>query len=155
MELIEIYSCKSKKELLVREGYWVKTLNATLNDHMPGRTPKEYYEENKTHILAKHKANNEANKEHIAIQKKAYRETTKEKRAKWQSEYDKNNKERRTAWRKAHREANKESIDEKNRERITCECGATINYASKHAHKKSRRHISFMSNLQMEAASTV
>jgi hypothetical protein len=56
MELIEVYPCQNRKELLRREGYWVKTLGATLNIHMPGRTKKEHYEDNKEDIAAKNKA---------------------------------------------------------------------------------------------------
>ncbi len=148
MELIEVYPCQNKKELLMREGHWVKTLGATLNSHMPGRTPEEYYRDNKERISARHKAWNDENKEHVAAQKLVYREATKDRRAEWQAKYDKDNKETRYAKEKARREANKEIITAKNTTRVLCECGATINHSSTRAHRRSQRHITYISGLQ-------
>ena len=43
--LIETYSCESRDALHAREGHFVRTINC-VNKNIPGRTPKEYYEDN-------------------------------------------------------------------------------------------------------------
>ena len=45
IELIENYSCTCIDELLRREGYWIRELNATLNMRIAGRKQQEYYNE--------------------------------------------------------------------------------------------------------------
>ena len=44
--LVELYSCKSKEELESREGYYIRNYNCN-NKLIPGRTSKEYYNDNK------------------------------------------------------------------------------------------------------------
>tara|TARA_R110002012_G_scaffold289624_1_gene482764 strand:+ start:54 stop:506 length:453 start_codon:yes stop_codon:yes gene_type:complete len=67
--LVEDYPCNSKKELLSREGYYMKN-NECINKLIAGRTVHEYYYDNK---------------EKIKLQRIGYREKTKEK----SREYDK------------------------------------------------------------------
>jgi hypothetical protein len=50
MVLIEYVSCRDKKELNRIEAKYIKELCAKLNQTIPGRTGKEYYEDNKEHI---------------------------------------------------------------------------------------------------------
>jgi len=52
--LIEEYPCKTKDELTKRERYWIEKLDC-VNKNIPGRTHKEYYEQNKIKILEKQK----------------------------------------------------------------------------------------------------
>jgi group I intron endonuclease len=48
IELIEDYECKCKDALLIRERYWIETLQSTLNINRPIRTEEEQreYQEN-------------------------------------------------------------------------------------------------------------
>ena len=50
MVIIEKYECDSREAKLAREAYWVKTLKATLNSEVPGRTHKQYRIDNKDKI---------------------------------------------------------------------------------------------------------
>ena len=68
MILVENYPCETNLELLARERYHVEQLNATLNQRKPGRTAKQFYQENKETIIAKVKIYSEANKEAIRAQ---------------------------------------------------------------------------------------
>ena len=43
MVLLEQFECDDKKKLLLREFYYQDLLNAKLNQNIPGRTQKEYY----------------------------------------------------------------------------------------------------------------
>ena len=67
--LIENYPCSNKEELEARERHYIKTTNC-VNKCQPGRTDKEYYEDNKEKIKEKKKVYKEANKE--AIKQKAH-----------------------------------------------------------------------------------
>jgi hypothetical protein len=98
--LIENYPCNSKEELLARERYFIENMEC-ININIPGRTNKEWYNNNKERILKKKKEwyydniehNKKYNKEYYKINKeyyKIYREKNKEKF----KEYCKNNKDK-------------------------------------------------------------
>jgi hypothetical protein len=75
---IEKYSCNDFNEATARERYYYEDLNAKLNNNVPNRSKKEYYEKNKEHIAVKTKQYGEDNKEQIAEKKKEYYEKNKE-----------------------------------------------------------------------------
>ena len=54
IELHETYPCASKEELHARENHWIRQLG-TLNMAIPGRTDKEYREDNAELLKEKHK----------------------------------------------------------------------------------------------------
>jgi hypothetical protein len=43
IELLEAFPCKSRKELLVREGFWIQNTTHCLNKYVVGRTRNEQY----------------------------------------------------------------------------------------------------------------
>jgi hypothetical protein len=47
LELVESYPCSSINELRQRKAHWIRLLNANLNIVVPGRTQKEYREDNR------------------------------------------------------------------------------------------------------------
>ena len=51
IELVEDFPCHTKQELLKREGHIIRRTLFTTNKNIPGRSPKEYYDENKIKIL--------------------------------------------------------------------------------------------------------
>ena len=46
IELVECFSCKSKEELLAREGHWIRCVG-TLNCRVSGRTKEQYRQDNR------------------------------------------------------------------------------------------------------------
>jgi len=54
--LIEEFACDSKAEPTAREAHYIRELDC-VNERIPGRTRKEYYEKNKKEILIYHKKN--------------------------------------------------------------------------------------------------
>lgn len=76
--LVEDYPCESKEQLRARERWWVEN-NECVNKKIPGRTNKEYCENNKEKILERQKAYREANREKQLERHKAYKEANKER----------------------------------------------------------------------------
>lgn len=121
IELYELYPCKCREELNKREGAIIREIG-TLNMRIEGRTPKEYREEHKEEY-------------------KKYREEHKEELTEYQKEY-----------RVKYWEENKEDLQikhkinyEKNKIKITCECGRVVNKHSLNLHKKSQYHTNWFS----------
>jgi len=63
--LIEDFPCETKTELCRREGYFIYTLNTSLNHNIAGRTRKERYVANNDEMRAKAKRMYEKHKEKI------------------------------------------------------------------------------------------
>ena len=145
---------------IIEEEYRIK-LNAKLNSNKCFNTPEqtkqrdyeyrknhkeelaEYYEKNKEKIAEY----NENNKEKIAAQHKEYREKNKEKLAAQHKEYYNKNKENLAAQLKEYREKNKQVIAEKNKKKITCECGCIVNKYLLPRHKQTPKHIKIMEEM--------
>jgi len=72
--LIENYPCDSKEQLESREGYYIKN-NVCVNKYVAGRTPKQYYNDNKE----KTKKYYNDNKEKLVEKQKKYYKDNKEK----------------------------------------------------------------------------
>ena len=113
------------KDSAIRERYWIKELNATLNCIIPSRTKNEYRENYKEHLK-------EYKKEYNKKYNKEYYEDNIEKI----KQYYENNKEKIKEYRKRHYENNKEII--------ICECGCEITKKSLTRHKQSKKHIKRM-----------
>jgi len=94
MIAIEKYSCNDKKELEIKERYYIDLLRPTLNKHIPTRTVKEWYDYNKEKIKEQRKEYQQNNKEKIKEQKKEYRDNNKEKINEKAKEKYQNNKEK-------------------------------------------------------------
>ena len=118
---IEVYPCNNKRELEVKERYYIELMKPKLNKVIPTRTYKEYREDNKELIKEHQKQYNEANKEHIKARGKQYREA---------------NKEHIKAREKQYKEANKKKVD--------CECGCKLYNHNLKKHQTSKKHIQIM-----------
>jgi hypothetical protein len=88
--LIEECSVHNKDELHRRERYFIEKYNC-VNKCIPGRTLKEYYEDNKD----KYKEYNETHKDKMKEYKKEYNEINKDKLKEYQKEYHEINKDKR------------------------------------------------------------
>jgi len=117
MIAIETYPCKSKRELEIRERFYIETLKSKLNKNIPTRTQKEYIQDNKEKISERRKKYRQSIHTEILEKKKIYREN------------------------------NHEKILEKQREIITCECGLTSCRGSMARHRKSDKHKKIMEEL--------
>jgi len=66
MILVENYPCESKKELLDREATYIRE-NPCVNREIPGRTGKEYYENNRNILKKYYEENCEVRKAYSKI----------------------------------------------------------------------------------------
>ena len=129
--LVENIQCKDKQELHKRERYYIEKYREEglniVNKLIPGRTHKQYYEDNKKKIKEQGKEYYQKNKEKIIEQQKEYEEKNKEKIVKKNKEYREKNKEKIKGYykdnkdkidkqHKEHYQKNKEKIKEKHKE---------------------------------------
>tara|TARA_R110000823_G_scaffold186069_3_gene318439 strand:- start:2728 stop:3069 length:342 start_codon:yes stop_codon:yes gene_type:complete len=78
MSPIKKYPCDDITDKLIEERRLMELLGATLNGYVPGRSKKEWRDNNKASIAIKNKEYHQNNKESIAIKKKEYRQNNKE-----------------------------------------------------------------------------
>jgi hypothetical protein len=120
IELLELYPCKDRVELNKREGELQRQhKDSCINIRVAGRTPNEYYCENREEFLEKAKQYYEDHKD----KKKEYYETNKDtileigkiyyhnNKDKFKNYYE-SNKEKIKEYNKAYREAHKEKHKE-------------------------------------------
>jgi hypothetical protein len=122
--LIESYPCETKKELELREQFWIKEL-ACINKNIPGRTGEEYRKNHKEKIdqkNAQRRADPEKRKHDVEQQKK--RLENPEKKLK-QQEYE-----------KQYKKENAERIKLNKQTKYICECGVETTKGNKWRHDK-------------------
>ena len=142
IELIEKCPCSSKEELLAREGYWIRNASPSLNVQIPGRTAKQYYQDNKEQILVQVKKYREDNREVVLEKNRNYctqiRDNPEYKQK--QKEYYETNNEYIKLYVKQYSEKNKEKLKLHRAEQIQCECGCMISRQHLERHKRSPKH---------------
>ena len=140
MVVIKAYpNITNKMELLTKEMKWLKKLNATLNQNVPGKLlqlgkidyKKQYAELNKEKLMEYKKKYTELNKTKIAENKQKYYEV---------------NTERIRETHKIYYEQNKDKIKQKVREKVRCDCGCMICRDCLPKHRKTKKHIQLMND---------
>ena len=88
-----------------------------INKKIPTRTKAEYYQDNKNRIRAQNAIKYQNNKDKVRVENAIYRQN------------------------------NKDKINEKRREKVTCECGSVISRKNILAHRKSLKHTRMLAEL--------
>jgi hypothetical protein len=145
-----------------KEGEYIKN-NDCVNINIASRSRKEWRKDNKYKLAEYKKQYQIDNKEKIAEYKKQYQIDNKEKIAKKIAEYRKHNIDKFTEYCKQYYNKNKDklieqsveyyndnkqAILEKNKEKFKCECGSEIRKSDIAQHRKTKKHINFISNNQ-------
>lgn len=128
---LERFVCDSKIEKLKRERYYIELLESSLNNQIPSRTHKEYYENNKQEILEYHKDYYDKNKNEI-------NKKNNERYKKNKDEYSLKNKEL--------YEKNKDLIKNQKKEIIICECGIKSTRGHIQRHRKTKKHLDLINS---------
>jgi hypothetical protein len=124
------YPCNNYEDACKKERECIESLNAILNKVIPGRTRKQYREDNKDNIRENYKQYYQNNKEKLNQKDKEYYENNKDKISEYQKEYQ-----------KEYYKDNKNKILEKQKEKIKCECGCII---TKNNLKSHQKHINLL-----------
>jgi hypothetical protein len=108
--LIENVICQNKDELYSHERKYIETIEC-VNINIPGRTSKQYYNENKEHK----KEYREENKDHIKEYMLEYHEIHHQQLKDYNIAYNQENKAKIKVYRLKYEEENKEMLKEKRR----------------------------------------
>jgi hypothetical protein len=129
IELIELYPCNDKNELLIKERYWtnqeINCINKLKNQGIWNEIGK---------------------KECIKEQKKEYYENNKKEIGEKYKLYRDNNQEKLKERSKKYREKNKEEIKLKKSEQHLCLCGSYYTIQHKSRHERTIKHQTFINN---------
>lgn len=150
IELIEDCMCERGEQLTAREGHFIRSLDC-VNKIIPGRTKKQWYQDNKERLSQQQKQYREDNKEQINQYHKQYGEANRDKLNQKARQYHHKNKDKISQQKKQYREANRDKMLQKHKqyyqdnkkklkEKVTCECGAVIVRKSLTRHKKTNKH---------------
>jgi hypothetical protein len=144
--LVEKYPCNDKYELKVREQYWIDILDC-VNKNAAYRSPeywKEYYqqyrEEHKDEKIEYNQKYYEENQDEILDQKKDYYQENREKILEYKAQYRAENQEKIKESKVKDYQKNKDKIAEKNKTKITCECGTEVTLGALWNHKQTKKH---------------
>jgi len=133
IELVEDYPCDRKEQLHAREGHFIKE-NDCVNKNIPGRTDKEYYEDNREKIITRHKQYYNNNKEMLLEKHNQYVKTE-------------HGREMDLTQCKKYRDKHKETLKKRDKEsRIECECGGSYFRKTKSHHMLSNKHMNYELN---------
>ena len=133
---IEKYPCKDKPEAVARERVIQAEMKATLNDNVPGRTKKEYYQDNREIKLEYQKEYRQDNRDKILEKAKQYHQDNREKILEYNKQYRQDNREKISERRKQLYQDNREKMLEK----ITCECGCISTKGHLSRHRNTDKH---------------
>ena len=111
MILVEDYNATDKRNLELRERYWLDTLQATLNKQVPTRSRQEWCEENQESLKYSQKKYRDGNRVHL----QKYRDEHKDDRQEYDKSYREKNKDKINQWQKNYRDEHKEKEKERNK----------------------------------------
>ena len=151
VDVIEQYPCNTKKELERREGELIKEgkLNGgyCVNLNIPGRTNKEYYQDNRDKLNALQKKYREDNREYYKEYRKEWQKDNREYRKKYDKEYREENRDKIAVRYKKWQKDNPEKIKVSQKKYyesinyyVQCECGRSVKKRCLSGHKKSQIH---------------
>ena len=145
IEIVEKYPCKSKEELLTRESHYIKS-EKCVNRYIPGRTSKQWNEDNHEKVLENKRRYHRENREEILEKKRLYRIENREKIAeRGKQRYEKNH-EKNLEKARLYREKNREQIKERQCVKVKCGCGSTVQKHCLTRHLKSKKHLKWIDN---------
>lgn len=125
IELIENFPCSGKKELSVRERYYIDNTENCTNKQLPTRSQKQWFKDNDEYLKQKSKIYREQNKEVLNEKKKLYYEM---------------NKDEMNMKSKIRYEQNIEEIKQKRKIKHNCECGGVWSGFHKPRHIETKKH---------------
>ena len=150
IELVEKYPCETKRELEIREKYYVSNFEC-INRFVPARTKEDIHQYhikyNKEHKEQK-KINNEnykkRNKKSINEYHKKYRENYKKEANQRSYKWRQKNPEK---YKEVYRKGNEKRKEKAKEGKLICECGSTFIYHNKKRHERTIKHKNYLDNI--------
>ena len=140
IELLENKICESKEERDTVECKYIINTPNTVNRNLPGRTPEQYYNDNKEQIDEYQRQYRQDNKEEINERHRQYRQENKD----YFQQYYQDNKEQLDEYYRQRYQNNKQELNQKH----NCFCGGRYTKANKSQHNKTQKHQTFIRNQQ-------
>jgi hypothetical protein len=137
--LVELYPCQSIDELRSRERYYIDN-NECVNKR------KEWYKENKDNLIAYYQAYRQKNRDELNRKDKIKYIKRRDLHLQKCKEYRHINREKLNQQKKEYYEKNKERLNQRAKEKVECECGSIINHGGLAEHRKSKKHLTFLTN---------
>ena len=136
---IETYPCQNKCEATKRERHFIELLKASLNTNIPSRSSKEYRQDNKEHIkLVEEKYKSSGRRTEVSrIRYINNKDEIKRKIQEWKDR----DRDHFLTLKRQQYQKNKEEINNKKKEKYTCECGLTLSKNNRSEHLRSKSHI--------------
>ena len=133
MKPYKLFPCNHKVELEIEEEKIRQTLNADLNMMSCNGVDTELRRKYHIEYRGQHKE-----------QSKKYREEHKEHNKEYKIKHYQQNREQILKYMKEFRRQNKERINEKTKEKMTCECGSCVRRGDIARHKRTKKHMLFL-----------
>ena len=139
---IEKFPCNDKREAETRERYWIEFYKSKLNSIVPTRTNAEYYQDNLEYYVAYRNENRDKIKEKC----RKYNEINREELQAWQRQYHHENKEKIKEYKTKYYQDNKEKINQKQKEKIICQCGCEVSKKTLLRHQRTTKHLQLLNS---------
>jgi rubrerythrin len=137
---LELYPCKSERELHLREREIFDILKPTLNSYSPTLNVEKRKETVKQNNKKYEETHTEELKEYRTEYKVTHREEIKKNKAEYRATHIEEIKKNKAEY----YEQNKTEIAAKSKVKITCECGCTIRNSDLSRHRKTNNHLNLM-----------
>jgi len=144
IELITLYSCSCKAELVAEEGKYIREWDC-VNKQIPGRTKKQWNFDNRDKINEHKKQRYIVNRDKKLEYQKQYYYNNRDKQIEYQKQYSIDNKDKNKEKRKQYRINNREKINEQKKQKIICICSCKSTRSNFRRHIKSKNHKNLMS----------
>tara|TARA_R110001632_G_scaffold201830_1_gene324785 strand:+ start:789 stop:1502 length:714 start_codon:yes stop_codon:yes gene_type:complete len=156
--VIKEFPCNNNQEALIEEDKIMRQMKCNMNERRAFTTPEEKiendrqkYERDRERILERQKQYNELHKEQIKQnyeqnkpkrleQSKRNYEQNKPKRLEQRKQNYEQNKPKRLEQQKYYNEIHREQIAERNKIKMTCECGCVITKYYLLNHRRTKKH---------------
>jgi hypothetical protein len=158
IELVENYPCRSKEELLAREGYYVANFEC-INKAIPNnynsvgevKYQKQYRENHQKEIIDYRKQYYNDNAEMLREKSNNFYINNKDKVNERKRQHYETNKEKILEKCHEYYENNKEKVFERQNKEVLCVCGITHSVGHTFMHRQTQKHQDFINGIQREA----
>ena len=146
IELLLDYPCERREQLMAKEGEYIRNIG-TLNKNINGRTKQQYKEDNLEFYKELYKQIRARNYDKNKAQDKARYERNKEQILEKQKQRRQKTIDLDRQKAREYRNAHIDEIRERQRAKMTCECGQIIAKKNLKRHQKAKNHLETMKNL--------